>query len=102
MTKIWLTGMAAFAFLAGVGIAPMTGTAYAADPPSMGCGPGAKIDGSTAADAKKKMTAAGYTEIKELKKGCDNFWHGRAMKDGKPTGVMLTPEGSVQSEWLDE
>ncbi len=102
MSKFRLFGTVAFAIALGSVGLPIVGTAHAADMSAPGCGPGAKIDGSTATDAKKKMAAAGYTEIKDLKKGCDNFWHGRAMKDGKPTGVMLTPDGSVQSEWLDE
>lgn len=58
----------------------------------------AKIDGSTADDARRKMAAAGYTEITDLKKGCDNFWHGQAIKDGRLTGVVLAPDGEVRSE----
>ena len=96
MTKLWLTGAFAIAFTSG--ILPLVGIAHADDMPAIGCGADAKIDNSTAADARKKMSAAGYTQITSLKKGCDNFWHGRAIKDGSPTGVLLAPDGRVQSE----
>lgn len=58
----------------------------------------AKIDRSTADDARRKIAAAGYTRITGLKKGCDNFWHAQAVKDGAPTGVLLAPDGRVQAE----
>jgi hypothetical protein len=102
MIKFWLTGMVAFAILVGGGALPIVGTAYADDMPALRCGADEKIDGSTAADAKKKITAAGYTQVTGLKKGCDNFWHGRAIKDGVPTEVMLAPDGRVQSEGKGE
>lgn len=97
MTKFWLIGTVAFAIVLGGGI---PSSAHAAEVPPQGCAADAKIDGSTADDARKKMNAAGYTQVTELKKGCDNFWHGRAIKDGQPTGVLLSPDGRVQSEAL--
>ena len=102
MTKFWLSGVAAFAIALGSGALPTIGVAYADEAPKIGCGADAKIDGSTAADAKKKIAAAGYTQVTQLKKGCDNFWHGRAIKDGVPTEVMLAPDGRVQSEGRGE
>jgi hypothetical protein len=62
------------------------------------CGPGEKIDGSTATDARKKMEAAGYKKVSGLKKGCDNSWHGRAEKDGNEVHVVLNPQGLVLLE----
>ena len=56
------------------------------------------IDRSTAADAKRKIEAAGYKDVRELSKGLDNFWHGRAAKDGRATRIVLTPEGKVIEE----
>ena len=102
MTKFWLTGIAVFAILSCAGVLPVVGTADADDRPAIGCGTNAKIDNSTAADAKKKMNAAGYARVTGLKKGCDNFWHGRAIKDGVATEVLLAPDGRVQSEGRGE
>ena len=98
MFKFWLTGTAAFAMVLGSGVLLGVGSVHAADLPPLKCAADAKIDGSTAAEARKKMNAAGYTQVTDLKKGCDNFWHGRAMKDGVSTGVLLSPDGRVQSE----
>lgn len=100
MIKFWLTGTAAFAIVLGSGFLASVGAADAAEQPQLRCAADAKIDGSTADDARKKMNAAGYTQITDLKKGCDNFWHGRAIKDGAATGVLLAPDGRVQSEGL--
>ena len=33
--------------------------------------------------------------VRGLKKGCDNFWHGLASKDGREAGVVLTAQGQV-------
>lgn len=62
------------------------------------CEPGDKIDGTTAAQTKKKIEAAGYTQVRELYKGCDNFWHGVAMKDGTRSNVLVTPDGQVKPD----
>ncbi|MGE3906366.1 MAG: hypothetical protein AB7F36_10460 [Reyranellaceae bacterium] len=68
------------------------GTAYA------GCTHGERIDGSTAADAQRKIQAAGYTNVTGLTKGCDNFWHGMATQNGQRLGVVLSPSGQVMVE----
>ena len=62
------------------------------------CGPGERIDGSTANDARKKMEAAGYRKVSALRKGCDNSWHGKAEKDGAEVHVVLNPQGMVLPE----
>ena len=62
------------------------------------CAPGEKIDSSTADQARKKIEAAGFREVRDLKKSCDNYWHGRAMKDGAPVRIVLSPRGQVQTE----
>jgi hypothetical protein len=72
--------------------------AFAADAESHGCLPTDHVDGSTADQAKRKIQAAGYTEVTDLSKGCDNFWHGHAMKDGAPVNVVLSPPGMVLLE----
>lgn len=62
------------------------------------CDAGVKIDGTTAEMAKKKMADAGFRQITDLKKGCDNFWHATAVKDGSESAVVLTPDGRVMRE----
>ncbi len=62
------------------------------------CEPGVKIDKSTAEDARKQIEAAGYSHVRELRKGCDNIWHAKAMKDGTAVSVALLPQGRVMPE----
>ena len=57
-----------------------------------------KIDGSTIADARKKIEQAGYKKVSGLRKGCDNSWHANAEKDGAATHVVLNPQGLVLPE----
>lgn len=66
--------------------------------PTNNCAPGDKIDGSTAAQAKQKLEAAGYANVTGLNKGCDNVWHAQATASGKPVNVMVAPDGSVNQE----
>jgi len=62
------------------------------------CAQGERIDGSTAADAKKKMEQAGYRQVRDLRKGCDNVWHASATKDGASVLVAVSPSGQVVPE----
>lgn len=62
------------------------------------CDPDDKLDNSTAADAKKKLEAAGYGQVRELKKGCDNVWHAKAVKDGAAVNLALSPNGQIRRE----
>jgi hypothetical protein len=87
---IALVVAAAFAVAAGsIGTA---GGALAA------CEAGARIDKSTAADARKAIEKAGYRQARDLKKGCDNYWHGVASKDGTTVNVVVSPKGEVMTE----
>ena len=70
----------------------------AAGPAAAGCAPNERIDRSTADQARTKMEAAGYSKVQSLNKGCDNYWHGVAMKDGQMVYVVLTPQGEVMRE----
>ena len=70
----------------------------AAGPAWAGCAAGDKIDGTTADQARHKIVAAGYTEVTDLKKGCYNYWHALAMKDGASVGVVVSPTGEVMTE----
>ncbi len=76
-----------------VGAGPQViGAAHAA------CAPDEKIDSSTAEQARKKIEAAGFHEVRDLNKSCDNHWHGKAMKGGQPVRVVLSPQGQLQTE----
>jgi hypothetical protein len=63
-----------------------------------GCHFGEVIDGSTADDARRKIEAAGYTNVHGLKKSCDNFWHGQATVNGVAVNLVLSPAGKVMLE----
>jgi len=76
----------------------LTGPAFISAPAHGACDPGERIDGSTVADARKKIEGAGYQKVRDLKKGCDNYWHAKAEKDGKPVFVVLSPQGEVMQE----
>lgn len=71
---------------------------FAAGPAAAACSANHRIDGSTADQARRKMEAAGYSQVQSLHKGCDNYWHGVAMKDGRMVYVVLTPQGEVMRE----
>lgn len=66
--------------------------------PTNRCAPTDKIDATTANDARKKLEAAGYTDVTSLMKGCDNVWHGKARANGVPVNVMVAPDGSIHQE----
>ena len=57
-----------------------------------------KIDGSSVETARRKIEKAGYSRVRDLKKGCDNFWHGKAVKDGKTINIVLSAQGTVMVE----
>jgi hypothetical protein len=62
------------------------------------CDPGDKIDGTTAADAKRRIEAQGYTQVKVIRKGCDSYWHATAVKNGVGGRIVLSPQGQVMPE----
>ena len=86
----------AFAIAAAItlsdGSVPITDSARAA------CDGEDKIDKSTATDAREKIEAAGYQKVRDLRKGCDNYWHATAEKENKSLYVVLTPKGEVMEE----
>ena len=82
----------------GVFVAALTLAFAISQSASAACSAGDSIDGTTADYAKGKFEAAGYAQVRDLTKGCDNFWHGTAMKDGVSVNVLLTPEGEVMQE----
>jgi hypothetical protein len=62
------------------------------------CAPDERIDGSTADQARMRMEGASFNHVRDLKKGCDNVWHGLAMKDGASVHVAAQPQGQVMQE----
>lgn len=93
MRWIWMaSSLVLFAAFAAGGTHGLIRPAYAA------CEAGTKIDGSTADQARRKIMAAGYKNVGDLKKACDNFWHAKAIKDGAPVRVALAPSGQTYPE----
>jgi hypothetical protein len=68
------------------------------DPAHAACDAGTKIDDSTVETATKLLEAAEFRQIRELKKGCDSFWHATATKNGIVSKVSLSPQGVVTVE----
>jgi hypothetical protein len=92
LRTVLLSGAALFVLAAGP-MPPLSAVAHASE-----CDSSARIDGSTADDARTKIEKAGYRQVTGLKKGCDNFWHGTGMKDGTQSGVLVTPQGEVKPD----
>jgi hypothetical protein len=86
------------AFAATAAIALAGGSVNTIDRAYAACEPGDKIDRSTVEDARKKIQAAGYQKVGNLKKGCDNYWHATAEKNGAQVFVVLSPQGEVMEE----
>lgn len=86
-------------FLAALLTLVAFGTRPAVIPPAYAaCEPGERIDKSTADDARKKLMTAGYSNVHDLKKGCDNVWHAIATHNGKEGRVALEPSGKIYPE----
>lgn len=62
------------------------------------CAPDERIDGTTADQAKRRMEGASFSAVHGLTKGCDNVWHGLAMKNGASVHVAVQPQGQVMQE----
>lgn len=91
--KVSTAGAAAkFAVAAILATPGFIGSAAAA------CSPGTRIDASTTSDAKRRFEAAGYRNVRVIKKGCDNYWHGMGAKNGAEGRIVLSPSGEVLPE----
>jgi hypothetical protein len=62
------------------------------------CEPGDRIDNTTAEQAKKRAESAGFTQVKMVRKGCDNTWHGTGMKGGAAVNIAVSSSGQVNQE----
>ena len=82
-------------FVFAMAVAGLVGTSGGA---RAACEAGEKIDKTTVEDTRKTIEKAGYRQVHELKKGCDNFWHATASKDGVVVAVVVTPKGDVMTE----
>ena len=97
MKKTGVITVAAFAMLALVPHSPVIGDARAQQMRN-NCDPGDHLDNSTIATARQKFQAAGYTQLHDFMKGCDNYWHATGMKNGAQVNVVLSPQGNVMTE----
>lgn len=82
-------------FVFAMAIAGLVGTSGGA---RAACEAGEKIDKTTVEDTRQKIEKAGYRQVHDMRKGCDNFWHAAATKDGKTVNVVVTPQGDVMIE----
>ena len=73
------------------GFAPIT-------PAHAECAPGTHIDKTTVEQIRDRLIKAGYKNPLHLRKGCDNSWHGTAMKDGQQINVAVTADGHIVQE----
>ena len=65
---------------------------------SNNCEFGERLDGSTMADAKRRIEAVGLTGVRDLRKGCDNMWHAKANANGSEVNIAVSPDGQVLRE----
>ncbi|MBK8161415.1 MAG: hypothetical protein IPK59_22575 [Rhodospirillaceae bacterium] len=65
---------------------------------SNNCTNGEIIDGSTAEQAITQFQAAGYSNVKIERKGCDNFWHATGTKGGQSGNIVMAPDGTIMPE----
>lgn len=88
--KSSLLRIAAMLAVAAILAAPTAATAA--------CDPGERLDGTTAEHAKRMIERAGFVQVRILRKGCDNYWHAMAAKEGYAGRVVLAPTGEVMPE----
>lgn len=86
------------AFVFATAVAGLVGTT---NPARAACEAGDKIDKTTVEDTRKAIEKAGYRQARQLRKGCDNFWHATATKDGATVYVVVSPQGEVMTESAD-
>ena len=67
-------------------------------PAQASCEPGTHIDKTTVEGIRDKLIKAGYKNPLHLRKGCDNAWHGSAIKNGTEINVAVTADGHIVRE----
>jgi hypothetical protein len=98
MQKVVAQGIGAAVLAAGLMIAPALLAPPSFTAAKAACEPGEKIDATTADQAKKRAEAAGYTQVRMTRKGCDNVWHGTGMKGSASVNLAVLPSGEVAQE----
>jgi hypothetical protein len=94
---IWKTALTVS--VAALGLMALS-PGYGVTPALAACMAGDHIDSSTAQQAAAKMEHAGYTQVRDLTKGCDNYWHAVALRDGKQDEISLSPQGDIVLEGM--
>jgi len=98
MKKVMAQGIGAAVLAASLIIAPVVIGPASFTAARAACEPGERIDATTAAQAKKHAESAGYSQVRMERKGCDNVWHGFAIKGGGSVRVAVSPSGEVMPE----
>jgi len=62
------------------------------------CDPGTLLDKTTVDQIRDRLIKAGYKNPAKLRKGCDNAWHGTAIKDGQAINIAVTSDGRIVQE----
>jgi len=71
---------------------------FPSSPARAACDSGVKLDKTTVESTRQLLEKAGYKNIREWRKGCDNVWHATALKDGAPVHVAVLPDGRIVKE----
>lgn len=98
MKKVMAQGIGAAVLAASFMIVPALLGPVSLTAVRAACDPGDRIDATTAAQAKKHAESAGYSQVRMEHKGCDNVWHGFAIKGGASVRVAVSPSGEVMPE----
>jgi hypothetical protein len=67
-------------------------------PAQASCEPGTHIDKTTVEGIRDKLIKVGYKNPLHLRKGCDNAWHGTAIRNGTEINVAVTADGHIVRE----
>jgi hypothetical protein len=98
MQKAMAQGFGAAVLAASLLIAPALVAPPSFTAAQAACEPGDRLDATTAEQAKKRAETAGFTQVRMTRKGCDNTWHGTAMKGGAAVNVAVSASGEVNQE----
>ena len=59
------------------------------------CPASTTFDSTTPEQAREEIAAAGYWNITDLRKNCDNTWQASAMRDGIESEVLVSADDQV-------
>ena len=108
MSKVVPIGIAASLFIAATAMAQITAPQADHNAPTNAAvkhssvkktrHPASGANSFTEAQAKKRISKAGYTNISDLKKDDAGLWKGSATNGGKSVNVALDYKGNVSSK----